>query len=82
MILKVVLFKKRIDKLTKQMSESEYVAFTQARTVSFSSKSKLQKFRQWLMAETESVLGNTVAVDTYGMEAFQWMATELVAQVN
>lgn len=63
------------------MNEEEYLKFTQSRSVSFSNKSKLSKFRQWLLDGTESVLGTSVTVDPFAMEAFQWMAHELVAKI-
>lgn len=70
----------RIERLTRGMSNDEYLKFSSSRSVSFGSKrGNILKFKNWLLNNHELI--GLINIDNYAMDALQWLAHELVAQV-
>lgn len=67
---------RRIDSLTRNMSQTEYVVFSKARQVSFMSRVKPEKFSQWLLCDKPDV-----KISVFAFEMIQYLAHETVAQI-
>lgn len=67
---------RRIDSLTRNMTQAEYVNFSRARQVSFISRLKPDKFSEWL-------LGNKphLKISVFAFEMIQYLTHETVAQI-
>lgn len=67
---------RRMDSFTRNMSYQEYSDFTKARQVSFISKIKSERFREWLLASKPEA-----KISLFAFEMIQYLAHETVAQV-
>lgn len=67
---------RRIDSITRNMSQIEYVIFTKARQVSFMSRVKPDKFSEWLLGNKSHM-----KISVFAFEMIQYLAHETVAQV-
>ena len=65
-----------MDKLTNEMSQAEYIRYSQARQYTFNNNNK---FRDWLMRTDRH---QSIKIHSYAMEVFQYLARETIAQVN
>lgn len=67
---------RRMDSLTRNMSQMEYVLFTKARQVNFMSRVKPEKFSQWLLSDRPDI-----KISVFAFEMIQYLAHEIVAQI-
>lgn len=67
---------RRIDSITRNMSQLEYVVFTKARQVSFMSRVKPDKFSEWLLGDKTHM-----KISVFAFEMIQYLAHETVAQI-
>ena len=67
----------RTDRMSNNMSESNYLKFSECRRISFANKSRPTKFRDWLLKEsTIEIKPNALA-----LEVLQYLAKETVSQI-
>lgn len=68
---------RRIDSLTRNMTQQEYNVFTKARQVSFLSRVKPDLFSEWLLKNKTHL----VKISYFAFEMIQYLAHETVAQI-
>ena len=67
--------------MTRNMTEQEYMRFHQSRQVSFASKSKPNKFRDWLCVRSKDWLPDHIRIHDFAIEVLQYLAYETVAEI-
>ncbi|RWS14968.1 transcription initiation protein SPT3-like protein [Dinothrombium tinctorium] len=67
----------RVERMTVNMTESQYLKYFEARQASFANKARPTKFRDWLMRD------NLVQLkpDAFAIEVLQYLAYETVAEI-
>lgn len=69
--------------MTRNMTEQEYMRFHQSRQVSFASKSRPNKFREWLSLQcsTRDWQPDNLRIHDFAIEVLQYLAYETVAEI-
>lgn len=69
--------------MTRNMTDQEYQRFHQARQVSFVSRTRPSKFRDWLAQQSRDhdPLPADVRINEFAIEVLQYLAFETVAEI-
>lgn len=70
--------------MTRNMTDQDYMRFHQSRQVSFVSKSKPNKFREWLSLKArtdDDWLPPHIVINDFAIEVLQYLAYETVAEI-